>query len=714
MKLNKMLSVIGIALFGAVSVSAGVALANRNAEPVKADDEKTWIATFALDLTGFSTWEGSTFEDIQVHCWSESIGDRWDYLHPTGVDYLYAATLPYTSSESIAGFEFGFNEVNGGAKSWKVSNWNTIAYSSEDHEMLTILDTNDVTWDGDTFNSGSPVTSDISYTELYEEGGRPAAAVHEFSEDPANNRYTANFEVASGELYYTSIFFANTYDNTRAILNDAAEDLSFGTDGGSFGFKSAGSYQIAINNIFADNGIATISELLSPGYYLVGSFNEWDTTTFKDAIPLSQSGDDVASESVYLEDDTELKCVYTDGNGGLTWYNQDPDENITLIEGSYDDYPVYLSDPNKNIHIENAGNYQFNIGVSHGKDKALYSVDALDYDPSAPVEYDLYVGETKYTLEKQESGEYKATVNLVAGSTLSYTRKGVAVDSIAKASSNNNLTADKKVIVSGESKDVYVDIVAKTIWAAGLPILSNGFHLYKNTTIFPLTYDEYADEYFSDYVTCEADDELRFIHVQDNVAPIIFGNVEIAGGEQSSYFAYNETKGCIVCKEENQIVLYLKLGTPNYVWLANPTESMKNAVGFATAFDTALAAICKDSGTDVEALVTAWGAQKVEFFKLSIESQSILREATKETTGELGLFIAKYELIASRYSTQLGEADPEFNFLNKAISPAAAFPIDYGTNSFNSSALITMIILTSLIAVTTISLAVVLKVNKRD
>lgn len=323
----------------------------------------------------------------------------------------------------------------------------------------------------------------------------------------------------------------------------------------------------------------------------------------------------------------------------------------------------------------------------------------------------LTIGGQEINLTKANETEYAAHgVNLAAGAEVtSYTIEGVEQTATAKADKTNNLASNMKVITANASADIYFDTETSTLWISGLEALANGFHLYVNTTIRVLK--SRVNEYYSTLISFAANDEIRFIHIQDDAAPVIFGNAAVEGGPQSSHFEFVTAKGCIVAKDACDSALYFKPGETNNVWFDTATQDLKDAKEFADAFNKALALVCKADGTtDKEALASAWLAKKATFTDdLSEEAQNILKAATKDhAVEEIANFIAKYELIATRYGNFLATKDAKWNFLGKSITSVGA--IELNNNSIESSSLIVIV---SIIAVTSISAVGILLVIKK-
>lgn len=467
------------------------------------------------------------------------------------------------------------------------------------------------------------------------------------------------------------------------------------------------------SKVYVDDYVAPTRDA---GIYLVGTFNDWETTTLEGAIKMTVEGDVATANTVALLAGGKVKAIYIDDYDQLHWLNQKADTALITNPLADEDFPIAF-DGGGNIEVTVAGNYKIVVDSGEGSMNCKYEAYALDY---VSPEFKLKVNETAYDLSYVGSGTQYAAHNvpLAAGDVLSYTKAAVAVDSTAKAVFNNNITSEKKVVSSIAEADVYVDVVAKTIWASGLPTLAEGFHLYVNTTVHPLAtkVNEYSQtEYYSTLLTFAADDEIRFIHIQANAAPVIFGNAAVEGGPQASKFAYNNTKGCIVANEACEAALYFKPGDPNNVWFADVSEELKQAKEFAAGFNTALAAVCKSDGTtDKEALWTAWDAQKTAFAALDKDVQDILKAATKtHDVEDIAAFIGKYELIGERYGTFFATKSAQWNFLGKSITPNPAIELN-NVLSVESTAMIAIVSVIALASVSAVAALVIYKRRKHN
>ena len=463
--------------------------------------------------------------------------------------------------------------------------------------------------------------------------------------------------------------------------------------------------------------------------YADGGYSIWGAgygeNSFRTAIWNSDHGqataynltldEEFTPNETYIEQYKTSEAIVLNALDGTTEYN-----SFDMMCGGVSESITPENVPNNNARQA----YQSSAWKVHNDCEEVIYLKIKRTDLSAWIFVDGYeavhvltIGGQEVDLNKAEGSEYAAhNVNLAAGAEVtSYTIEGVEQTVTAKADKTNNLASNMKVITANASADIYFDTETNTLWISGLEALANGFHLYINTTVHVLKsrVNEYlVTEYYSTLISFAANDEIRFIHIQDGAAPDIFGDAVVEGGPQSSHFDYSETKYCIVAKEACDSALYFKPGTPNNnVWFDTVTQDLKDAKEFADAFNKALELICKADGTtDKEALATAWLAKKATFTDdLIEEAQNILKAATKDyPVEEIAKFIAKYELIATRYGNFLATKDAKWNFLGKSITSVGA--IELNNNSIEPSSLIVIV---SIIAVTSISAVGILLVIKK-
>ena len=118
MKLKKLLSIIGLGLFAVVSATAGVALANKKVEQVKADDPKTWMFRAQLNLgVGSPSSESCVIEPehaidgVKFHFWGENVDTTLtaEFVGTHTYDF-YAVNVALADNQVITGAQWIFHQ----------------------------------------------------------------------------------------------------------------------------------------------------------------------------------------------------------------------------------------------------------------------------------------------------------------------------------------------------------------------------------------------------------------------------------------------------------------------------------------------------------------------------------------------------------------------------------------------------------------------------
>lgn len=303
----------------------------------------------------------------------------------------------------------------------------------------------------------------------------------------------------------------------------------------------------------------------------------------------------------------------------------------------------------------------------------------------------MTIGGQEIALEPYEGGQYRATgVTLHAGDTLtSYEIDGVEKISevSAKVVGNNNLGADKKVIVDATA-DIYYNVANKTLHVSGLP--TGGFHIIKNgTTLITMTPGEKAygyDQYYSDLLTFAVNDTLKFVNTngEEGVkAAEVFSIATIDQGDpkgKQDCFTYDNTDKVIKCVTATSATVYLKINQElgDKVYFGPVPKYVQDAYDFANAFNTAIEAVCTDvenaeTAADLAAarqdLEDAWEDKEIEFNDLSEQAQEYLKGESAQSVAELRSFFEKYDRVYTyrkiRFSWNLS------NFLDRNFSNSA-------------------------------------------
>lgn len=242
MKVKKLLSVLGLGLFAAVSVGAGVALnKGAKAEAVKADDPKTWMMRFQFNAGSASQHYPGTFENrfngASFHCW----GDDFDIWAPaekmfeySDQDY-YGVNVSFTDSQVVKGAQWKVSRDDAG-DAYSVDIGKFGAYDNytltKDSPYLIIGWTFGEDWQGDKFKFyseyGSQTTNDIL---LEWEGGGAGS----FDQDPENNVFIfSNYSPNKSPSYISARsdgYTVTLRENLRAMVTP--ESWRYLTKGGS-------------------------------------------------------------------------------------------------------------------------------------------------------------------------------------------------------------------------------------------------------------------------------------------------------------------------------------------------------------------------------------------------------------------------------------------------------------------------------------------------
>lgn len=346
----------------------------------------------------------------------------------------------------------------------------------------------------------------------------------------------------------------------------------------------------------------------------------------------------------------------------------------------------------------------------------FYVEEAVD-----PTTSKVKIGSVEKALTLNEGSEYcldDGEIDIAAGETISVVNaSGVAIPGFnIKPIGNNNLYTNYKTIAKVHAQ-IYVDFSAKTIFVGGLDF--GGFHLLVNNEFVHMTHNEDPldpsfIEYYSALISFKKDDVIRFIDTSSDSQALdtrVFGISNLNEDETvAGSFSYDSVSDSILATKDVQSSVYLKLKIgEDEVYFGKISEELAAARDFASAFNTAIGGICKEDhySTDQEALAAAWGQQATAFSALDNKIKTILKEATtSHSVNEIAAFVAKYDLVFTRYGTALSLE----HFLERAPSVSSLVE-DYGLGStMNSTALIAIV---SVIAIASISAVAVLVVAKK-
>ena len=266
MKLKKLFSVLGLGLFAAVSVGAGVALAKpAKAEEVKAD-ENTWM--FAVTLKAESLETAYSTSNFRFHLWGLNSLDKTISMHATGQEHIYSVNIALGDSDVVTGGQFIFYQSDGAYPGDKYSNNLTIA--AESYSQLSKTENNGISfaWVGKTDWSDGKWTADsrdYDFPKIGYQSNMSAAEVYTTCTiDAANERYIVrNVDITARYEDIITIYFPTesyttfkSYNMRDAIARANTEEVS-GADNWTY-LNSAGRYDIIINNSFDGDGIISI------------------------------------------------------------------------------------------------------------------------------------------------------------------------------------------------------------------------------------------------------------------------------------------------------------------------------------------------------------------------------------------------------------------------------------------------------------------------
>lgn len=397
---------------------------------------------------------------------------------------------------------------------------------------------------------------------------------------------------------------------------------------------------------------------------------------------------------VHEEDDPKSWSEFVETDASKLVGDIDGDKNF-----------VFKRDASINIYAKWEGDYL-----------KFYVEEAVD-----PTTSKIKIGSVEKALTLNEGSEYclaEGEIDIAAGETISVVNaSGVAIPGFnIKPIGNNNLYTNYKTIANVHAQ-IYVDFSAKTIFVGGLDF--GGFHLLVNDDFVHMTHNEDPldptfIEYYSALISFKKDDAIRFIDTSSDSQALdtrVFGISGISEDKSvEGSFSYDALTDSIIVGKDVSSSVYLKLKmSEDQVYFGAISEELAAARDFASAFNTAIGGICKEDhySTDQKALATAWGQQATAFSALDNKIKTILKEATtSHSVNEIAAFVAKYDLVYTRYGTALSLE----HFLERAPSISSLVE-DYGLGStMNSTALIAIV---SVIAIASISAVAVLVVAKK-
>lgn len=609
----------------------------------------------------------------------QTYAGKWNGCDWSGTTLYASISQPDASSYSYSETTYSVTVSKTGTGT--VSPSGTAAYKK--NQILSLTATPGSGWsfsgwsDGGAQSHSVYVTSAKTYTATFVQ--IPALSTPVLTRESGTNNISWG-AVANAQSYSVTVDGVTTTYTTSQ--RSVAGILKPGTHTVSVIAKGDG-----VN--YGDSASASESYTVENGFFVVGDFNSWNTSTFAGAVRMSSPSEGVYTANVSLAANNRFEVVYaTDST--VDWQNWG---GLKTSPAANALYPVtgQTGDSSKSVTVTNAATY--NIKVTFNDFKVYYEVFPVEYKEGAT--FKLTVGSTEYTVSSVSEYTYTFNnVSLTSGQVVSYKRNNTEVSvASAKADATNNLESSRKVVANNASATVVVNIYDATIYTS-LGV-AEGYHMLRSGAITTLTHnptpsDPSFTEYYSDAISFSANETIRFVDIKGSgeTLPVVFDITKINEGGLGDKFEVSG--GVLKAKVAVTSAVYLKLKSgADEVYFGVTSEAEQKAEEFAAAFNTAISNVCDDQGgTTISTLSTAWQTQKTNFGKLLTASQNILKNAT-ETHSVLVIreFVKKYLYVAGKYSTQLGDG---YNFLNKTI-PNRANIISLITNGSTTS--------TSLIAI---------------
>lgn len=436
MKIKNIFSVIGLGLFAAVSVGAGVALAkSAKAEPVNAD-ANTWMVRFQLDLGSCSPSSPSSVFPAE----NQVDGVRFHYWGDGGVDETVRA------SKMFARFEHDYYAINVSLADSQTINgaqWILEQRGIGDKYSIDITQFGDslvTSLNKDTTVAGLQYQFDNVWTEV-NPGDWHWALLKD--EGDFTTYYKADIGVDEHTYPVLQKEPANNVFAIRNLTLSATDGVSFETENGV---------------MFSSNcrGLLDAASLEFVGgdqpnwFWLYGG--TYDIILASDCMKIRKHVDDYYA--VYLigvEDDV---WVYTFGENGYEQFGEFPGTQLSAIAGK--------SDVKGDLHFQGSDFGLWTLDVYIGYPKADHMI--LSYKN----EYGIVANQSADMLLVPESAYYFSDVEdyynddaSAALNFLSYAeeyRLGATNESICNISeSNAKLIVNKYNLLSDDQREIYVD-----------------------------------------------------------------------------------------------------------------------------------------------------------------------------------------------------------------------------------------------------------------
>lgn len=330
----------------------------------------------------------------------------------------------------------------------------------------------------------------------------------------------------------------------------------------------------------------------------------------------------------------------------------------------------------------------------------------------------LTIGGKDVALSKYDENQYVAHgVALSAGDTVTkYTIEGEEQTITSRATVNNNLTKEMKILVDVASADIYFNTQDNTLYVSGLPL--EGQHILKNgTTLIEMNptdpYEGY-NQYCSIKLSFAVNDTIKFIdctgaNPEAEGRALVWTISKIAEGGLGDHFEYDSEHQQLKCKTACETAVYMKLKSGlDEIYFGAVAEWVQEVIDFADGFESAMAGACSTEGKEAKkaAVEAKWAEQTAAFAELSDDAKNELKLGESSSLPEVQDFAERYISIKQQHSDWTLT-----NFLEWEIPSNPAYQGLELANDGNYGTLIVIVIAIS--TASTIALGTLLIIKKR-
>ena len=248
MKIKRLFSVLGLALFGFASVGAGVLAApKKSVEPAVADEPDTWMINISADLRGIVEFDGFDSDSVWVQTFTEGVGDsKWFHMYPVRTGSMfYQVNASFPESYTYDRIQFKFSQ--GGVEKWGTPN-DTVVTQSKDNDASQTYVTFAETWTGDNWNvhySTSPGVH-VQYNDV----------AYPLEPDIPNKRFIATDVISDGSDYFTC-YYRQGWGDLLTVVTDHSKEVLGHVDA-AWSNMPAGTYTVELKNNNGDNGVLDV------------------------------------------------------------------------------------------------------------------------------------------------------------------------------------------------------------------------------------------------------------------------------------------------------------------------------------------------------------------------------------------------------------------------------------------------------------------------